>query len=173
MTKAQKRYRHYSETYYAVGAEINPMPFINGGYYGSLWWGMKHVRLRGIASHTTVPGFLVTEGFEQNRIRSYALLGDYFFHEAFKGFWAGGGFEYWQGSTVNSDDGTEGKYTNYVFTLDVGYLLKVWRNFYISPSGSVHMVVAGDKVIEVGNATYNSPTISPSITITIGYHYRL
>ena len=173
VTHAQKGYRHYSETYYAVGAEVNPFPFITGGYYGSLWWGIEHIRLRGTAAYTTVPGFLITDGFEQNKIRSYSLLGDYFFNEAFKGLWTGGGFGYWRGSVINSDDKVKGNYTNYVLTLDVGYLLKVWRNFYVSPSGMIHMVVAGEKVVELGNATFNSPTISPAIAITIGYHYRL
>jgi hypothetical protein len=173
LSNAQNRHRHYSETYYAIGAEVNPFPFISGGYYGSLWWGVSQIRIRATGAYTSVPGFLVSEGFEQNKIRSYSLLGDYFFNEAFKGFWAGGGFEYWDGSVVNSDDKLKGKYTNYVLTFDVGYLFKIWNNFYVSPSGSIHMVVAGEKVVEVGNATYNSSTISPSITITIGYHYRL
>ncbi len=170
---AQHRYRRSNESYYAAGAEVNPLPFMTGGYSGSLWWGFNQIRIRGGTAYTTMPGFLVTDGFEKNRIRSYALECDYFYQEAFKGLWTGGGADYWQGSVINSDDESQGKYVNYVLTLGAGYLIKVWRELYINPSGAIHMVVAGDKVVEVGNATYNANTIIPAISINIGYHFGL
>lgn len=170
---AQKGSRHYSETYYAMGAEVNPFPYISGGYSGSFWWGVEQVRFRGVVAYTAVPGFLVTDGFEQHKIRSYAILGDYFFDHAFKRLWVSGGGEYWQGSVINSNDLTRGMYKNYILTLGTGYVLKIWRNFYLNPSASIHIVVAGGKVVEVGNATFNSNTITPSLSLKIGYHFRL
>ena len=170
---AQRRYRHYSETYYAVGAEVNPIPYLSGGYSGSLWWGFKHFRIVGSGAYTTVPSFFVPGGFEQNKIRSFALLGNYFFDPAFKNLWIGGGPEYWMGSVINSDDQTSGKYTNYVLTLDAGYVIKIWNDFYINPVASIHLVVSGEKVIETGNATFNANTIMPDLSLKIGYHFRL
>ncbi len=173
ISNAQHRYHSYNESYYAAGVEINPLPFITGGYSGSLWWGFNRIRIRGGTAFTSVPGFLVTQGFKENKIRSYALECDYFYSDAFKGLWTGGGLDYWQNSVINSDDGTKGKFTNYVLTLSAGYLYKIWNEIYISPSASIHMVVAGDKVVEVGNSTYNQNTIIPAISINIGYHFGL
>jgi len=81
---AQLKYRNYSESYYAIGGELNPIPFISGGYSGTLWWGYENFRISGSTAYTLVPGFLISNIFEENRIRSYALLGDYYFEQAFK-----------------------------------------------------------------------------------------
>jgi hypothetical protein len=112
-------------------------------------------------------------GFTNNVIQSYALHGNYFFDQAFKNLWAGGGFEYWKGSIDNSDDFSTSKYTNYILTLGTGFILKIWNGIYVSPSGSIHLVVAGDRVVDVGNETFEGNTIIPDISVRIGYHFPL
>ena len=169
----QKRRSGHGQTYYAFGAEVNPFPYLIGGYSGTLWWGVNHVRISGSVAKTRTPAFFIPDGFENNIIRSYALHGEYFFGETFKNLWAGGGAEYWQGAIDNSDDNNHGEYTNYMLTAGAGYVIKIWRGIYVNASGSVHLVVAGGKVVEVGNATFNANTIVPDISLKIGYHFPL
>jgi len=169
----QIRRSGHGQTYYACGAELSPFPFFTGGYSGTLWWGANHIRISGSVAKTSTPGFFIPAGFKNNVIRSYGLNGEYFFGQAFKNLWAGGGAEYWQGSIDNSEDNAHGEYTNYMLTVGAGYVIKIWHGIYVNASGSVHLVVAGGKVVEVGNATFNANTIVPDLSLKIGYHFPL
>jgi hypothetical protein len=173
LTIGQKRRSGHGQTYYACGAEANIIPYLSGGYSGTLWWGINHIRISGTFAKTNTWNIFVPSGFENNVVQSYALNGEYFFSPAFKNLWAGGGAEYWQGAVDNADDHAHGEYTNYMLTVGAGYVIKIWKGIYVNAAGSVHLVVAGGKVVEVGNATFNANTIVPDVAIKIGYHLPL
>jgi hypothetical protein len=173
LTTGQKRRSSHGQTYYALGLEANVIPYFSGGYSGTAWWGTNHLRISGTVAKTNTFDIFVPSGFKNNIVQSYALSGEYFFGQNFKNLWAGGGLDYWQGSIDNADDNAHAEYTNYLINVGAGYVIKIWKGVYVNASGSVHMVVAGGKVVEVGNATFNANTIIPEISLKIGYHFPL
>ena len=81
------------------GIEIDLLPYATKGYYGSAFAGRDGRRFRGVAARSTTPSFLVTDGFKKKRTDAYAFLIDRFFgskSQELKGFWIGGGGEYWR-----------------------------------------------------------------------------
>ena len=131
------------------------------------------MRIRGLAARTFVPGFAVPDGFEKETIQSFALLGDYFFTPAFKNLWAGGGVEYWKGGVTNSDDLARSNFKDIILTAGAGYIIKIWQGIYINPGVAIHLIVSGDRAVETGSRIFNTNTITPELSLKIGYHYRL
>jgi hypothetical protein len=64
-----------------VGFELDALPYITGGYYGSVWSGRNQFRLRGVISEVNVPSFATEDNFKENKIKAYALIIDFFFKE--------------------------------------------------------------------------------------------
>ena len=116
-----------------IGFEADALPYITGGYYGSVWAGHNHVRYRAIISRINIPGFIIKSGFENNRIDAYAALADYFFKPALKGWWIGGGVEYWKGEIQTNAKIQTARYDNGIFTLGTGYIWRFYKNFYLNP----------------------------------------
>lgn len=119
--------------YYGLGVEVDGIPYLAGGYHGSLWWGYNHVRIRGVVAKTEVPDFMNKEGFSDNIIKEYGVYGDYFFEKEFEGGWLTFGGEYWDGSISNIDDFIESDYSAFVLGVGFGYTYKFWENFSVNP----------------------------------------
>ena len=78
-----------------LGTELDLLPYVSGGYYLSAWYGVDHFRFRAILTKTTVPEFVLADGYTNNKLNVYAFITDYFFKKNFEGFWVGTGLEYW------------------------------------------------------------------------------
>jgi len=61
-----------------IGFELDALPYVTGGYYGSVWYGLDRVRFRGVIAKVETPEFILEEGFENNKINAYAFIVDYF-----------------------------------------------------------------------------------------------
>ncbi|HEX3074526.1 MAG TPA: hypothetical protein VHP30_13025 [Ignavibacteriales bacterium] len=159
------------QTETAVGFELDAFPFINSGYYGSAWLGIDHLRLRGVIAKTTVPSFVVEDGFSDLKTTAYAFIADYFFKENYEGWWIGAGAEYWDNSIKNSDNKASAGFSNVQFTLGGGYVWKIWRNLYINPWGALHLRAAGDAEMNVGGKNYENALLLPEASVKIGWHF--
>ena len=159
-----------SPTLTTVGAELDVLPYLSGGYYGSFWVGSGHVRARGIITRATLPDFLTEDGFEDNQIDVYALLVDYFLRPDFEGAWIGVGVEYWDGNVALAGRSVEAGYENVVATVGVGYVWKVWRNLYLNPWAAVHVRVAGDAEVPLADEQFNPKVFLPEASLKLGWH---
>src|SRR5579859_16531 len=116
-----------------LGFELDVLPYITGGYYGSVWAGHQHMRYRAIITSITTPEFLLSDGFTNNKIQAYAAIVDYFFKQGFEKWWIGGGLEYWNEQIQTNARISTGKYTATIVTLGTGYVWKFHKNFYLNP----------------------------------------
>ncbi len=166
---SQKRETSYLT---AIGFELDVLPYIMGGYYGSVWYGYGPVRGRFIVANSNVPSFFIPAGFKNNNLQVYALIGDYFIQSSsFEKLWVGFGVEYWDGTIVSESTEVSADYKNYVITIGLGYVWKFWDNFYLNPWFGMHLIAAGDTSVPVGNEEFKPPVIIPEISLKLGWYF--
>lgn len=153
------------------GVELDVLPYATGGYYGSFWVGRDRLRVRPVIARTTLPDFMVDDGFENADIDAAALIVDYFFQEGFKGFWAGGGVEYWQNSIENATSGDRATWSNTIATVGGGYIWRLKSGLYINPWAAGHLVVGGPTEVAVGDAVYEPSRFSPEVSVKLGWAF--
>lgn len=154
-----------------VGVEVDILPYILSGYYGSVWAGRAPWRARAVVSRSTLPSFLVQDGFEDHRVDVVAALVDHFFQPDFRGFWLGAGAEYWNNDVRNKADGQSASWNNLVATAGGGYVWKFHGNFYLNPWGAGHLVIGGDTKIPVGAETYEPRRFTGEVSLKVGWHF--
>ena len=146
-----------------VGFELDALPYLSGGYYASTWIGRDRIRVRPVITKTSLPSFVVQDGFENAELDVYAVIVDYFFREGFQGFWIGAGAEYWQNSIENEVNGGTAEWNNTIATIGGGYVWEFAGNFYLNPWAAGHLVVGGPTSVEVGGATYSPKRFTPEV----------
>lgn len=119
----------------AVGIEIDVLPYILSGYYGSVWVGQGQWRARAVISRSTLPSFVVQDGFEDHRIDVVAALVDHFLQRRFRGWWVGGGAEYWDNDVRSKANGQSASWDNVALTAGGGYVWKFHGKLLPEPVG--------------------------------------
>jgi hypothetical protein len=155
-----------------LGTEVDVLPYAMGGYYASAFVGHDGWRLRGVAARSDPPSFLVTSGFEKKRTDAYALLADRFLgskRTQLKGFWIGGGGEFWQSRIRQENASNFTHYDNFVLTAGGGYVWKLSNHFYLNPWSALHAVVAGNTNINVSGKMYQQPRLTPEASLKFGF----
>jgi hypothetical protein len=155
-----------------LGTEVDVLPYVMGGYYGSAFVGHDGCRLRVVAARSDTPSFLVTSGFEKKRTDAYALLADRFFgskRTQLKGFWVGGGGEFWQSRIRQENTSNFTHYDNFVLTAGGGYVWKLSKHFYLNPWSALHAVVAGNTSTNVSGKMYQQPRLTPEASVKFGF----
>ncbi len=155
----------------SIGFELDALPYITGGYYGSVWVGHKHLRYRAIIAKTDIPDFFIEDGFTNNEIKAYAVVVDYFFNPNLKGWWIGSGLEYWDAKIQTDARISTANYNNTIFTLGGGYIWKFYKNFYLNPWVAGHFIIAGDKDVVVDDSTFETKLFIPEISLKLGWHF--
>ena len=154
-----------------VGFEADALPYLTGGYYGSVWAGHNHLRYRAIVTQITTPSFMLEDGFTNNKIQSYTAIADYFFSEGFEKWWVGSGFEYWKGLIQSDRKLSTARYNNVIFTAGGGYVWKFYRNFYLNPWVAVHCKIGGDNAVDVDGIRFHPAFATPEASLKIGWHF--
>lgn len=154
-----------------VGIELDALPYMTGGYYGSLWYGVKHLRFRGVITKTIIPEFLLPGGYKNNHIKVAAFIVDFFPMERFQDWWIGGGVEFWKATIEHEGENVVSSYSNTVLTLGGGYVWKFYKNLYLNPWGACHLIVSGDKEVSVGSRTYKPAILTGEVSLKIGWHF--
>jgi len=114
------------------------------------------------------PNFIVKEGFTNNNVTAYALLGDYFLNKNWKGLWAGAGLVLWK-SSIQTDKKIETSYYNtWLLNGSIGYNFTVYKNLYLSPWAGMHVRIAGDDKIRVDDKTFSPPLLNPEASVKLG-----
>jgi hypothetical protein len=160
-----------------VGFAIDLLPPIlsattgNFGYSGQVWYGYKKIRVRGVIADFYMPDQLMgNEDFQDLHTTAYALIFDYFKNYNFRGWWVGGGIEMWDNKITAKSDAANYTYKDYVATAGLGYIIKVYKNFYVEPWGAVHYVLSNESV-SVNNTEYQTQKFQGEISLKIGWHF--
>ncbi len=154
-----------------VGFELDAVPYIFNGYYGSVWVGHDHFRYRAVITKIDTPDFILEDGFTNNEMRVYAAIVDYFFKPDFEGWWIGPGLEYWDASIQTDAELETAEYDNLIFTIGGGYVWKFHKNFYLNPWVAVHLRISGDKEVNVDQSVYETPLLIPEVSLKLGWHF--
>jgi hypothetical protein len=154
-----------------IGFEVDALPYLTGGYYGSAWFGRNRIRARGVVTRATIPSFLVEDGFRNADIHVYAFIVDYCFDPGFRGPWVGIGLEYWKNSIENRVNAATAGWDNTIATLGAGYVWGLGGHFYVNPWAAGHLIAAGTTAIPVGGAVYHPKRLTPEASLKLGWHF--
>lgn len=152
-----------------AGIEVDVLPYITGGYFGAAWLGKDHVRGRALFARVNMPDFAIPEGFTNNTISAYALLGDYFLKSDQTGFWIGSGIVLWDGEIQTDKKIERTSYISYLVNGSIGYVVNIRSKFYLSPWAGMSIRVGGDNPITVDQKTYDPPLFNPELSLKFGY----
>ncbi|MBK7867089.1 MAG: hypothetical protein IPJ75_08930 [Ignavibacteriales bacterium] len=153
------------------GTELDLLPYLSNGYYLSAWYGIDRFRIRGVYTKTNIPGFLLKDGFKENKLTVYAAIVDYFFNDNFEGAWLGVGAEIWDSEIENEKEIGKAAYNNKIFTVGGGYIWKFYNNFYVNPWAAIHYVLSGETQIRLGNSIHKPGILTPEVSIKLGWHF--
>jgi hypothetical protein len=156
------------------GLELDALPYISGGYYGSVWGKIDNYRIRPVITKLTQPEFVVDDNFKELKTKVFALLVDYVFstnESVNNSFWVGTGIEYWDNSIVEKSSAIKKSFSNFYYTLGGGYIYKFWNNFYINPWIAVHLKIGGDSELSFDVNKYKPSVFVPEGSIKIGYEF--
>ena len=151
-----------------AGVELDVLPYITGGYFVAGWIGKNHVRGRVLTAKVNKPDAVVEEGFTNNRVTAYALLGDYFLKQNWKGWWIGTGLVYWKSSIQTDAKAATAHFENWLLNGSLGFNFKLSRNFYVGPWAGMHIKIGGDKNVPVDDKTYTPPVFNPEASVKFG-----
>jgi hypothetical protein len=174
VTREQTMPQQTAASKWAFGGEIDALPFVMSGYYGSGFVGRGGWKFRAVAARSTLPSFMVTDGFKDKRSDAYAVLADRFIgarRQKLEGLWVGGGGEYWRNRIRTDAAPTYANYHNYMLTVGSGYVWKLSRHVYLNPWTAGHFAVAGERNILVSGKTYKQPVFTPEGSIKLGFTF--
>jgi hypothetical protein len=153
----------------SIGIEQDILPYLTGGYFFAAWAGNHHFRGRAVLANVRKPDWIIPEGFTNNQVKAYALLGDYFLQVDWKGWWIGGGLVYWDSSIQSDAQLSTTHYQNVLLNGSLGYSWKFWKRFYVSPWAGMHIRVGGDTDVVVDGKHFTPPLFNPEASIKIGF----
>lgn len=154
-----------------VGIEQDLLPYATGGYFAGAWVGSNHVRVRALMARVHKPDIVVKKGFTHNNVTAYALLGDYFLQQGWKGWWAGTGLVYWKSSIQTDRKLGTAHFENWLLNGSIGYNLPLYRNFYVSPWAGMHLRVGGAKRVSVDDRSFTPPLLNPEGSVKVGVFF--
>ena len=153
------------------GLEIDALPYLTKGHFIGFWLGKDQLRARVLTAKVNKPDWTTKSGFNNHRIKAYALVADYFPTKQWKKWWIGGGPVIWK-STIADASGIQSKpFHNFLINGSLGYNVSIGKNFYLSPWMGMSMNVGGDKSIPVGTAFYSLPFFNPEVSLKIGAYF--
>lgn len=158
-----------------AGFELDALPYLTGGYYGSFWYGIDGWRVRAVVSHVAIPSFAVKEGFDNAENNAAALIVDRFYGNSghnFVGPWIGGGIERWDNTIGREGKRGVSRYSTTMATIGGGYVWAIGRGFTINPWAACHYALAGYDVIDVAGVAYKPDRFLYEASLKIGYSFR-
>lgn len=152
------------------GSETDLVPFVTGGYYGSVWVSYDHFRIRSILANVNMPGFMTPKGFDEYEVKANAITIDYFFNKDLSGLWIAGGIEFWENRVRNEDNFVSEKFNSTILTLGGGYVIDLWENIYINPWGAIHYSLLKNEK-NIGGKIFEEKVLLPEFSVKIGYRF--
>ncbi len=154
-----------------IGVEQDFLPYLTGGYYAAMWLGKSHLRGRALMAHVNKPSFIVPNGFTNNIVTAYALLGDYFLKEDFSGWHLGAGIVLWNSSIQSNLKIGTANYQNTMLNGSIGYNWYFAKRFYLCPWAGLHWRIGGAETVTVDGSSFNPPLFTPEASLKIGWYF--
>ena len=156
---------------FKAGVELDALPYITGGYFAAGWAGAGHARVRALYAKVHMPAFVVPNGFTNNTINSFALLGDYFLKKNFKGPWMSAGIVMWQGDIQTDKRIETATYNIFLLNGSLGFVHYFNRWLYISPWAGMSIRGGGDSNIPIDGENFNPPVFNPELSVKVGIRF--
>ncbi len=170
LTHAQSG-NHQKERKTTFGLEADVVPYVLGGFHGSIVVGYNQWRFRGVYVGLTTPNSLLDEGFKDNKVKVGAIIVDYFFQPNWDKFFISTGVEYLSGNLSHEKVSSTGSYNSILWTAGGGYVWKFHKNFYLAPHVAFTLRVSGDSQVGVGSFTQSIPAFQPEGGLRVGWHF--
>lgn len=160
----------HSEESLDFGLEIDALPYITGGYYGSSWIGWHNFRLRGVISSVKLPEFVLPKDFSAWEMEVLAVIFDYFPRKTnkYQGPWIGAGYEYWESAIEIKSSKRNGELSHHILTLGGGYVHKFSDHFYVNLWGAGHYTLSG-KELKVKGESFEIPSFQAEVSLKFGW----
>lgn len=158
----------------SLGFELDALPYLTGGWYGSCWMGRDGLRARMVVSDIFVPDFTVQKGFQDSRTKAFALILDRFFgadSKIFAGPWMGAGVEYWDNSIRRKGFSERADYTQRVATFGGGYVWRVHGGITLNPWAAAHARIGGAERVTTSGAVYRPARFLAEASIKLGWSF--
>lgn len=152
------------------GAELDALPFLSGGYYGSVIAGYDQWQVRAVLTRTTLPDFATSDLIKSHRLDAMALIGDYFFDSTATGWWVGSGVEWWSNRLEPESGGTR-SFDQWVLTLGGGYTWEFTSWLYVNPWAALHLPVSGTSPVQVGSVRHEPQAVVVSGSVKVGLRF--
>ena len=163
-----------------VSLELDPAPFILGGYSFSLKYSpkqMKHVTFMGSVYSSNFPDKMMSKsnyekGFRDLKIKtSYAFFADYFFKENRTGLHFGPSVFYYSKSVKNNSTDDLTNFKSIYPNIRLGYVYKPFRNsgFYLNPWLNFGKEIVSSGKNKINNKEFLNEKFSYIIAIHFGY----
>lgn len=156
----------------SFGIEQDFLPYATGGYYAGAWVGKGHLRVRALTARVHKPDLIVKEGFTNNDVTAYALVGDYFLKEDWKGWWISTGLVRWNSSIQSDARLSTVHYNNTLLNGSIGYNIPFAKHFYLSPWAGMHLRIGGDQHFSVDGKEFTAPLLNPEASLKVGWRIR-
>lgn len=152
------------------GLEIDALPYITGGYYGSSWLGWRNFRLRGVISRVKLPEFVLPKDFSAWEIDVLAVIFDFFPRATgkYQGPWLGAGYEYWESAITVKGPKRTGATAHHILTLGGGYVHKFSGHLYVNLWGAGHYTLSGTE-LQVNGESYKIPPFQGEVSLKLGW----
>lgn len=154
-----------------AGLELDALPYLTGGYFGAVWAGKQHWRLRLLIAGVNKPDWATPDGFTNHHITAYAAVVDYFLKPGWKGWWVGGGPVFWNSSIQTDARLQTATFSHLLLNGSIGYNIRLPHHFYLSPWAGLSMRVAGDTGVPVDNANFTLPLFNPEASLKLGWYF--
>lgn len=157
----------------SLGTELDAMPFINQGFYSSLYVGHSAYKFRIVTAQMTLPDMVVKEGFKDQQLHAYALILDYYpWSKDFrKGLWIGTGFEYWKSEIKAKNSNEKKDFDQWIYTLGAGYNIPVYKHLYINPWLAGHLNLNWDQKVQFSDKQLKLDNFTPELSVKLGIYF--
>ena len=150
------------------GLEIDALPYATGGYFGAVWVGKNHWRIRALTASVNKPDWSISPDFTNNHINAYAVLIDRFFNKKWSGLWLGGGVVHWNSEIQTNARKETAKFRNNLLNGSLGYNFKIKKRLYLSPWAGMSVKISGNQSTPVDNQNYTLPLFNPEASLKLG-----
>lgn len=146
-------------------AELDPLPYLTGGYFAALTAGTEQWRGRVLVADVNMPPMIYPERFGDFHVLSLAALLDYYPAGREDGFWYAAGLVHWDGSIRHEDSGQTARWSNWLVNASMGYLWNWNSRLAFSPWAGVSARVAGPSAVTVGSTRFRSAALMPEASL--------
>lgn len=178
--KCQSRDTTECNTNNYISVEVDPAPFILGGYSFSLKYSpakFRHFSLMGSVYRSDFPDKMMSEenyenGFRNLKIKtSYALFADYFLKENRTGFHFGPSIFFYNKSVEHNASDEVANYKSVYPNVRAGYVFVPFKNcgLYLNPWINFGKEIAVGNNPSINDSEFVSDDLSYIIALHIGY----